>query len=334
MAATSNPSSGEDVAADRLEFWDRPNYTQVPNHFLDEIMTEITSLGELKVTLVVLRATFGWDEPEYLLPLDELQRRTGMARQSVVDGVAKAIERGYVGRRRTRDGFVYGTRVRGRKSRDSGPAESPVSRPPEVQKEDPAHIRRKKATKEKQQSGEKDRIQKAFDFWLTVIGGGVEANRYKLTKDREKALKARLADSESEEIRDAMLGAWHDEWCQQTGKWDIAYCLRSRDLLEQYRDKRARQLATANGASSNGNGQPPSAHPEYDTTWKNPIVEAIKLIDGNGPRTANEVARALDQELEPTREMLMGMVEDGDCVYEPATREAGEGTYARPGEAM
>lgn len=109
-----------------------------------------------------------------------------------------------------------------------------------------------------------DRIQKAFDHWLTIIGDGVEANRYRLTSKRKKNLKARLADSDATEIHQAMLGAWADPWCQETGQWDIAYVLRDRDLLEKYRDKHL---------ARNGNGHRPSANPEYDTTVRNPELE-------------------------------------------------------------
>lgn len=188
----------------------------------------------------------------------------------------------------------------------------------------------------------KERVQKAFDYWLTIIDDGVDSKRYKLTKERERALKGRLKDSDPEEIRDAMLGAWSDPWCQEKGKWDIAYCLRTRTLLEDFRDRRQRQLAGSNGASANGNGQPPSAHPEYDTTAPNMTRLTIRLIDDNGPLTANQIHNAigtspngdLASTLESTRERLMQMVEDGDCVYEPSNVSSGEGAYARPGEAM
>lgn len=331
MAATSNPPSGEDVAADSLEFFEHPNYTQVPNHFIDEIVPEMTSMSEIKVTILVLRATFGFGEAERLLPVTEIMRRTGLSKPSVVDGLQRAIVRGYVGRRRSKDGFVYGTRVRS-KVKKLDPAESSDVEPEEVKDLDPALVRGKKQGKKNNDSA-KQTTQAIFEFWVS-LDPGKELARYTLTDKRRKAIEKRLDDSTKEEIAEALRGQWHDPWCQDKGKLDLEYSLRSRDQLEDFRDRRRRQVAKGNGASSNGNGQPPSAHPEYDTTQRNPIVEAIKLIDANGPRTANEVAQTLGLELEPAREMLMQMVEDGDCVYEGGRATSGEGTYARPGESM
>lgn len=76
-----------------------PNYTQAPNVLLDELLPEIKSLAELKVTLVVVRHTIGWHESESKLSLADLEQRTGMSRQSVIDGIKKGLERGTLERR-------------------------------------------------------------------------------------------------------------------------------------------------------------------------------------------------------------------------------------------
>lgn len=77
----------------------KPNYTQAPNVLLDELLPEIKTLGELKVTLVVVRETIGWHEEERKLSLAELERRTGLSRQGVIDGAKAAVARGTVERR-------------------------------------------------------------------------------------------------------------------------------------------------------------------------------------------------------------------------------------------
>jgi hypothetical protein len=76
-----------------------PNYTQAPNVLLDELLPEISSLCELKVTLVVVRHTIGWHEDESKLSLADLERRTGLSRQGAIDGVKRGIERGTIERR-------------------------------------------------------------------------------------------------------------------------------------------------------------------------------------------------------------------------------------------
>ncbi len=88
-----------------------PNYTQTPNVFYDEIMPYISSTAELKVTLAVVRQTFGYHKREDQLSLSRLEALTGLSRKSVAEGVKLALERGYVGRRKQGDTYVYGLRV-------------------------------------------------------------------------------------------------------------------------------------------------------------------------------------------------------------------------------
>jgi hypothetical protein len=76
-----------------------PNYTQAPNVLLDELLPEIGTLAELKVTLVVVRHTIGWHEDERKLSLSELEERTGLSRRSVIDGIKAGLERGTIERR-------------------------------------------------------------------------------------------------------------------------------------------------------------------------------------------------------------------------------------------
>jgi hypothetical protein len=90
-----------------------PNYTQCPNVFYDEIMPEIETMAEMKVTLVVIRQTFGWHREEHKLTLDLLEALTGMNRQQVVAGVKAAMARGYIGRRKVGQAYLYGLRVKG-----------------------------------------------------------------------------------------------------------------------------------------------------------------------------------------------------------------------------
>jgi hypothetical protein len=120
----------------------RPNYTQVPNVLLDEWLPRIDSLCELKVALAIVRQTCGWHRDRRTLSLTALQRLTGMRRESVVDGLRRAHERGYIDKVAEGRGFSYGLVVEGQMVREpdqsadrtpegpqTGPSEGPQTGP-------------------------------------------------------------------------------------------------------------------------------------------------------------------------------------------------------------
>lgn len=88
-----------------------PNYTQVPNTFFDDLLSQITSLAELKVTLAIIRSTFGWHKNEDQLSLSQLEIATGMTRESVSNGIMEALKTGLVKRRKKGQSFLYGLRM-------------------------------------------------------------------------------------------------------------------------------------------------------------------------------------------------------------------------------
>ena len=100
-----------------------PNYTQTPNEFFDELLPEIDSMAELKVTLAIIRQTFGWHKVEDKLSLTQLVELTGMHKETVSIGIQAALKRGYVGRRKAGRGYLYGLRVKGRNIRPSNSQE-------------------------------------------------------------------------------------------------------------------------------------------------------------------------------------------------------------------
>ena len=73
----------------------KPNFTQVPNLLLDEHMSEM-SCAELKVTLVIVRKTIGWQKDTDSISLSQLEEATGLSRKSVLKGIQEAIERGTI----------------------------------------------------------------------------------------------------------------------------------------------------------------------------------------------------------------------------------------------
>ena len=89
--------------------FEKPNYTQTPNLFLDRHLPEIKSLAELKVTLVVLRNTLGWHAKETELTITRLIAMTGLSNRHVIRGTTLALERGTIKRRslKTATGQTY-----------------------------------------------------------------------------------------------------------------------------------------------------------------------------------------------------------------------------------
>lgn len=73
-----------------------PNFTQAPNEFFDVLLGEISEMCELKVTLAVIRNTFGWQRDTAELSLSFLEQATGMDRRRVKRGLAMAMKRGTV----------------------------------------------------------------------------------------------------------------------------------------------------------------------------------------------------------------------------------------------
>ena len=73
-----------------------PNFTQVPNDFF--FMMQDMSEAEMKVTLALIRETFGYHRKACKLGITDLTTKTKMAEQSVRNGLSAAINRGTIHR--------------------------------------------------------------------------------------------------------------------------------------------------------------------------------------------------------------------------------------------
>lgn len=76
--------------------FDSPNSTYVPNQLLDELLPNISDVGELKVTLVIVRFTLGFHRARAKLSQDYLMSKTGLSRNAVRRGLRGALKRGTV----------------------------------------------------------------------------------------------------------------------------------------------------------------------------------------------------------------------------------------------
>jgi hypothetical protein len=76
---------------DKMSF-QSPNYTQTPNDFFT--MLPDMSEAELRVTLVMIRQTFGFHRNGFKLGVTKLADAAGLSRQGALDGAAAAEKRG------------------------------------------------------------------------------------------------------------------------------------------------------------------------------------------------------------------------------------------------
>jgi DNA-binding PadR family transcriptional regulator len=86
----------------------RENWSKLPNQFVDEIMPEISTLSELKVILYILRHTWGFQDDDKRITLDEFEngrkrkdgtridKGCGLSHPSIVSGLKKAEKHGYI----------------------------------------------------------------------------------------------------------------------------------------------------------------------------------------------------------------------------------------------
>ena len=98
-----------------------PNYTQIPNCILLQMMEMTTA--EVRVTVAICRETFGWHRKHVQLSLSDLMQRTNLGRQSVINGIQSGIERGTIIRIKEGNRFSYAINL--------GDAESPENEPPQ-----------------------------------------------------------------------------------------------------------------------------------------------------------------------------------------------------------
>lgn len=83
-----------------------PNYTQIPNIILDDLLPKMGE-AELRVILAIARQTFGWHKASDRISLSQLQEITGMSRPGVLSGISAGLERGIIVRRQEKHSYRY-----------------------------------------------------------------------------------------------------------------------------------------------------------------------------------------------------------------------------------
>ena len=71
------------------------SFTTVPNIYFDEYMPELSG-AEIKVLFAIVRKTLGWQKESDEISIEQLQRTTGLSRNSVRAGLRGLLKRGLV----------------------------------------------------------------------------------------------------------------------------------------------------------------------------------------------------------------------------------------------
>lgn len=65
----------------------------------------------MKVILAIVRQTFGWHKADDRISISQLVKLTGLTRQGVINGVARALEDGFLDRQPVGQSFTYSLKV-------------------------------------------------------------------------------------------------------------------------------------------------------------------------------------------------------------------------------
>jgi hypothetical protein len=247
-----------------------PNYTQSPNVFYDEWLPKIDNLSELKVVDITIRETFGWHRDKVKLSLADYEKLTGLVRNSVIDGLQRAMEDGYLGREKEGNGFLYFLNVEadtasansalsdesGRanpapvNSANAAPAASATSAPLPIKKEmgskkevkkDPAPAKSAAARRPVLKRDYDAITKRVFEKWQDTFKDVIPTGQYKLTGGKKRMIGQRLRSKLNWSEADLMEGiaglrhSPHHMGVNDTGQFWLhpKYAFKDDDQLEK-----------------------------------------------------------------------------------------------------
>lgn len=70
--------------------FEKQNYSATPNKLLDEYMRSLSG-SELKLTLMVIRQTVGWQKPSDWITTGQFMAKTGLSNRCVIDGLRSLV---------------------------------------------------------------------------------------------------------------------------------------------------------------------------------------------------------------------------------------------------
>ena len=80
-------------------------WTQTPN-FIYDLMPEMKE-AEIKVVMLIVRQTIGWQRESVSLSVSDFKRMTGLAQASVVSGIKAALDHGILERTGDKNSYTY-----------------------------------------------------------------------------------------------------------------------------------------------------------------------------------------------------------------------------------
>jgi len=82
-----------------------PNYTQVPNLFLDNLYQFEGS--EVKVFLAICRKTIGWHKVSDRISYSQLNKITGLSTNGLKNAIDRLVNEGLITQKMTKNGYIY-----------------------------------------------------------------------------------------------------------------------------------------------------------------------------------------------------------------------------------
>lgn len=218
-----------------------PNHTQTPNALLDELLPQIDSLAELKVTLAIVRQTFGWHRQEKVLSISRLEELTGLSREGVVSGTKKALERGHVERVGAGRSYAYRLRVDSQRSGLSLVSDSDQEGQGQLVSDSDTEKERTSGSGKKTPSGDDE-----FAEWLEHYHETTGRKDVRGSRSARRAFSARRRGDEYTvaQLKDATTGCHRDDWCRERG-FDVPDTILRASNVDRY-------IALASKSESNG----------------------------------------------------------------------------------
>lgn len=88
----------------------KPNYTQIPNVYFDEIMQTLNGSENL-VFLSIMRKTFGWRKKKDRISYSQIMDMTGLAKSTTATAIKSLEEKGYIVCEKTGQNVSYHVNV-------------------------------------------------------------------------------------------------------------------------------------------------------------------------------------------------------------------------------
>lgn len=257
--------------------YEAPNYFQVPIEWY-ELLSQIETASELKVTLAIFRRTFGWHKRGDRISLTQLQEETGMTRKAVVAGIESALDRGTITRTRSGDSWEYHVDIyyalpapppAGEAPSDDPPAAAPAPAPGPAAQELHAHW-----------------------LWLCDTNDRHPRSR-EVTPSRRRLYDKGLKEATLEECKAALTGMFVSDWYRDHDKWDPRFVFQTKPGGPTLRAQIDRFIDMADQA---GRGETvTSADPEMLSRAKAAIQAAHDLPDNE---TAQQRAKRAEEWLQ------------------------------------